>query len=185
MLKILYYASLYGGDRDPKSLLDEEKEMMDSDNHLQHELFGASAMGHELKEPRQAKDDPLAKKLDVSHIDCRNPLVPFEDFVNETLNEYINVEVDYKNKLESEDDQSTFSFANYSFVLTTASKQMILYMDNRIKMYKERRSAIIQTIMHATPPMPFLRIRVSRDRIIDDALVAVSMKNQKNLFFAL
>lgn len=38
----------------------------------------------------------------------------------------------------------------------------------------------MQTIIHGMPPMPFLRIRVSRDHIIDDALVALEMVAMEN-----
>lgn len=178
VMKILYYASMYGGKKDSSEVLEEERRLLEADNQLQSEFLGAAAMGHDRdsKEPRQTREDPLSKELDISHADCREPLVPYDDFINDTLNENISVEIDYKYKLESEENPSKFSFANYSFVLNTPSKQMSLYMDSRIQMYKERRSSILQTIIHGMPPMPFLRIRVSRDRIIDDALVAVSRK---------
>ena len=173
VMKILYYASLYGGEQDPPEVLEEEKNIAESEDFLQNELVGASAMGFESKEFKQPKEDPLGKELKVSHMEIKAPLVPYEDFVNESLNEYINVETDYKYKLETEEGK--FSFVNYSFIMNTASKQMSLYMDNRIRMFSERRSSILQTLIHGLPPMPFLRIRVSRDRIIDDALVAVSI----------
>lgn len=178
VMKILYYASLYGGEQDPSEILEEEKNVAESEDFLQNELLGASAMGFESKEFKQPKDDPLGKELKVSHMECRTPLVPYEDFVNESLNDYINVETDFKYKLEA--DEGKFSFVNYSFIMNTASKQMSLYMDNRIRMFSERRSSILQTLIHGLPPMPFLRIRVSRDRIIDDALVALEMVAMEN-----
>ena len=173
VMKILYYASLYGGEKDPPEIVEEEKNVAESEDFLQNELLGASAMGFESKEFKQPKDDPLGKELKVSHMECRTPLVPYEDFVNESLNDLINVETDFKNKIEA--DEGKFAFVNYSFIMNTASKQMSLYMDNKIRMFSERRSSILQTIIHGLPPMPFLRIRVSRDRVIDDALVAVSI----------
>ena len=173
VMKILYYASLYGGEQDPPEILEEEKNVSESEDFLQNELVGASAMGFESKEFKQPKDDPLGKELKISHMECKTPLVPYEDFVNESLNDTINVETDYKYKLES--DEGKFSFVEYSFIMNTASKQRSLYMDNRIRMFSERRSSILQTLIHGLPPMPFLRIRVSRNRIIDDALVAVSI----------
>ncbi|XP_045203681.2 ubiquitin-protein ligase E3A-like isoform X2 [Mercenaria mercenaria] len=180
VMKILYYASMYGGDKDSKAVLEEERRTVEGESQLQNEFLGASAMGHDFKEPRQIKDDPLGKELDITHADCRHPLVDYEEFVNETLNENISVETDYKFKLESEESPNKFSFANYSFVLNTASKQASLYMDNRIQMFRERRSSIIQTLVHGMPPMPFLRIRVSRERLIDDALVALEMVAMEN-----
>ncbi|KAL4230130.1 Ubiquitin-protein ligase E3A [Mactra antiquata] len=180
VMKILYYASMYGGEVDSKLILQEEKQILESESQLQHEFLGASAMGHDFKEPRIIPEDPLAVELGVNHADCQKPLVQYEDFVNDTLNEYISVETDYKYKLESEDSPDKFSFANYSFVLNTASKQASLYMDNRIQMFKERRTSIFQTLIHGMPPMPYLRVRVSRERIIDDALVALEMVAMEN-----
>ena len=53
---------------------------------------------------------------------------------------------------------------------------MAMYYDNRIRMISERRSAIISSIIHGGgQPMPYLRLRVRRDHLIDDALVGVSV----------
>nr|AAD34642.2 E3 ubiquitin-protein ligase [Mya arenaria] len=183
VMKILYYASLYGGQRDSRKILDEERKILEAESEMQNEMLGgAGAMGveREGKEVRPVRDDPLAKELDISHADCPSPLVPFEDFINDTLNETVSMEMDYKYKLDSEETPMKFSFFNHSFVLNMPSKQMGLYMDNRVQMYKERRSSVIQTIVHGMPTMPYLRIRVSRNRIIDDALVALEMVAMEN-----
>ncbi|KAH3713647.1 ubiquitin-protein ligase E3A-like [Dreissena polymorpha] len=189
VMKILYYASLYGGVRDSIEMLKTEQKIVESENELQSELFagaGAVGMDREIKEIRQANEDPLGKELGVRAADCRKPLVPFEDFVNELLNEKISVETDYKYKLESEGEdiahmaQVKFSFANHSFILNMPSKQMSLYLDSRVQMYKERRSSVIQTLIHGWAMMPFLRLRVSRNSLINDALVALEMIAMEN-----
>lgn len=170
VMKILYYASIYG-DHNVISLNSED----DSQNEVVDALMdlqGAFAIGHEPKETRQPKDDPLATELKVSVLDSRKPLVPYDEFVNETLNENIDLETDYKYKLEND---TKFSFMNCSFILTTASKQKCMNFDNRVRMYNERRTSIQQTVLFGIPPVPYLRLRVRRDHLIDDALVNVSL----------
>lgn len=168
VMKILFYASIIGGSMDPHTVLAEEKEMNETEESLQDMLQGG-AVGHEHKDLNKPKEDPLAQELTVSVLDCRKPLVPFDEFVNELLNEYVEIEADYKNKMESK-----FSFMNHSFILTTASKHTCMYIDNRVRMYNERRSSILNTFLRGLPPIPFLRLRVRRDHLIDDALVNVS-----------
>lgn len=171
VLKVVYYASLYGGAHDSHELVEEEKIAHEAD--LIHE-----AMGIEPKEQSQPKEDPLEKELGVSAINVRQPLIPYEEFVNEPLNEHIDISTDYA-CYRAEPD-SKFSFMTHNFVLTTASKHMSMYFDNRIRMLHERRTSLLQTIMHGSPPMPYLRIRVRRDHVVDDALVNLEMVAMEN-----
>lgn len=67
-----------------------------------------------------------------------------------------------------------FAFLKYPFILTAATKSLGLYYENRIRMYSERRVSILHAVVGAAPPMPFLRLKVRRTHIIDDALVEVS-----------
>lgn len=62
---------------------------------------------------------------------------------------------------------------NYSFILTPATKTLGLYFDNRIRMLSERRMCMLQTVSGYVTN-PYLRIKVRRDHLIDDALVEVS-----------
>ncbi|XP_014790908.1 ubiquitin-protein ligase E3A [Octopus bimaculoides] len=170
VMKILYYASMLGGIYDSKQLIDEEKKLNDADVNF-HELVGAVAA--EPKDQRKPIEDPLGKELGISPIHCRTPLVPFEDFVNDLLNEYLDVGTDFS-YYKSESSNSKFSFVNHSFLLTTCSKHTVMYFDNRIHMLNERRTSLIQTLVHGAPTMPYLRLKVRRERLIEDALVAVS-----------
>lgn len=174
MMKILYYASIYGGDRDSEQTISEEKAVNEVDENLQDMLQLQGAVGHsEPKESRHQKDDPFAQQMNVYCVDCRNPLVPYDEFINELLNEYLDVETDYKYKDDTEDNK--ISFMNHSYILTTSSKFTLMYFDNRVRMFNERRTSILQTFVHGLPPIPFLRLQVRRDHLIDDALVAVSI----------
>lgn len=179
VLKILYYASIYGGERDSKKTIAEEKAINDDDENLQDMLQLQGAVGHsEPKELRQQKEDPYAQQLNAYSIDCRKPLVPYDEFINELLNEYLDVETDYKYKDDTDDTK--ISFMNHNYILTTASKFTLMYFDNRVRMFNERRSSILQTIVHGLPPIPFLRLQVRRDHLIDDALVALEMTAMDN-----
>lgn len=66
----------------------------------------------------------------------------------------------------------------YPFILTPATKMMGLYYDNRIRMYSERRISILQSVT-GQPSSPYLRVKVKRDHIIEDALVEVSTKHSQ------
>lgn len=170
VMKILYYSSILGGECDSKKLIEEEKKLNNTDINF-HDFLGAVAA--EPKDQRQPIEDPLAKELGISPIDCRQPLVPFEDFVNDPLNEYLDVGTDFS-YYKSEQGNNKFSFVNHSFLLTTGSKHTVMYFDNRIHMLNERRTSLIQTLVHGAPTVPYLRLRVRRDHLIEDALVAVS-----------
>lgn len=72
----------------------------------------------------------------------------------------------------------------YSFILTPATKTLGLYYDCRIRMYSERRINSIHTQLAGQPSNPYLKLRVRRDHIIDDALVElemIAMGNPKDL----
>lgn len=77
-----------------------------------------------------------------------------------------------------------FSFMLYSFILTPATKTLGLYYDCRIRMYNERRFNSFQTQLVGQPSNPYLKLKVRRDHIIDDALVGlelIAMSNPKDL----
>lgn len=72
----------------------------------------------------------------------------------------------------------------YSFILTPATKTLGLYYDCRIRMYNERRFNSFQTQLVGQPSNPYLKLKVRRDHIIDDALVGlelIAMSNPKDL----
>lgn len=76
-----------------------------------------------------------------------------------------------------------FSFMLCSFILTPATKTLGLYYDSRIRMYSERRFNIFSTQV-GQPLNPYLKLRVRREQIIDDALVElemIAMGNPKDL----
>lgn len=170
LMKIIFYASLLGGVIEDTNLTNEDEETVESDENL-HDLLGTRPSS-ESKENQRIKEDPLSIDLNVKVIDCRSPLLPFEEFYNEPLSDQLEMDRDFA---YYKTDGGKFSFMNYSFILTPAVKAMGLYYDNRIRMYSERRLSVLQSLVHGAPPNPYLRLRVRRDHIIDDALVGVSI----------
>lgn len=66
-----------------------------------------------------------------------------------------------------------FSFMRHSFILMPATKTLGLYFDNRIRMYSERHSSLMNAFIGTVPPQPYLRLKVRRDHVIADALIGV------------
>lgn len=69
-------------------------------------------------------------------------------------------------------------------MLQTTVKSTQLYYDNRLHMLQERRGALIHSILAASTgseaaalEMPFFKICVARERVLEDALLAVSALN--------
>ena len=167
-MKLLYYASIISGNMDPPELLEQERLMNESSDEGLQEY----AVGRENKERNQPKQDPLEKELDVAPINCRHPVVPGDDFINEPLSDNIEMDIDYT--YYKSDSESKFSFMTHSFVLTTAVKSLGMFYDNRIRMMNERRASLLQSLVHRASSTPYLRLKIRRDHIIDDSLVAVS-----------
>nr|UUF95670.1 ubiquitin E3 ligase [Laodelphax striatellus] len=185
LMKIIYYASLLAGDLDSPELREDDSAAAGCSDDLP---WGPLPGHKSFKQPHV--DDPLAQELKVNVLDCRQPLIPFTDFYNEPLSDVVEMDKDfanYKNHRggDSADRSSAaaFSFMRYSFVLTPATKTLALYYDNRIRMYTERRISFLQNVV-GQPANPYLRLKVRRDHIIDDALVElemVAMENPKDL----
>lgn len=165
-LKVAFYASIQGGEVDVGNN-EEDEEDLASDELTLHELLGEEQLYR--KGPWV---DPLQKELDVRPIDCIKPLIPFEDFINESLNEVLEVDRDFT--FFKVNEEVKFSFQSCPFILTVFNKSRGLYYDNRISMYSERRRSAFYSMTQDTEPNPFLRLKVRRDHIIDDALVQVS-----------
>ncbi|XP_045459726.1 ubiquitin-protein ligase E3A [Melitaea cinxia] len=175
LMKIVYYANMLAGVIEPN--LREEPIVLTNQldplgDALDH-LYPLSSMKN-FKGTQQ--DDPLATELDINVLDVRKPYLPFEEFYNEPLSDTIEMDIDLANcKTELANAGRKFSFLKYPFVLTPATKSLGLYYENRIRMYSERRVSLLHAVVGAAPPMPFLRLKVRRSHIIDDALVELEM----------
>ncbi|XP_063233453.1 ubiquitin-protein ligase E3A [Bacillus rossius redtenbacheri] len=180
LMKILYYANILAGELDPPELRHEDTAAAPLDDTLLSDLA--------VKSPRPPPpEDPLAAELGVSVLDSRRPLFHFAEFYNEPLSDAIEMDKDFACYKSGESlshlADRKFSFMNYAFVLTPATKTLGLYYDNRIRMYSERRMSFFNTVV-GQPTNPYLRLKVRRDHIIEDALVElemVAMENPKDL----
>lgn len=167
-LKMVYYANVVGGDVDTDHNEEEDEEPIPESS----ELTLQELLGEERRNKKGPRVDPLETELGVKTIDCRKPLIPFEEFINEPLNDVLEMDKDYTFfKVETE---NKFSFMICPFILNAVTKNLGLYYDNRIRMYSERRITVLYSLVQGQQLNPYLRLKVRRDHIIDDALVRVS-----------
>ncbi|XP_048526235.1 ubiquitin-protein ligase E3A isoform X2 [Dendroctonus ponderosae] len=166
LVKILYYSNILAGVLEPPYL-----RYVDYMNDSMDESFLSVKLSKSI-----APEDSLATVLGVNILDCRKPFLPYSEFYNEPLSDMVEMDRDFAN---FKSELGKFSFMNYPFILTPATKTMGLYFDNRIRMYSERRISILQAVT-GHPSNPYLRVKVRRDNIIDDALVELEMISMEN-----
>ncbi|XP_076252231.1 ubiquitin protein ligase E3A isoform X2 [Rhynchophorus ferrugineus] len=166
LMKILYYANMLAGVLESPALRNvyEISDTMD-------ESLLAVKLNKSI-----TPEDPMARVLGIHVLDCRKPYLPFSEFYNEPLSDAVEMDRDFAN---FKSELGKFSFMNYPFILTPATKTMGLYFDNRIRMYSERRISLLQAVS-GQPSNPYLRLKVRRDNIIDDALVELEMISMEN-----
>lgn len=148
-LKLFYYSSILAGNFDKLKLSVDRMDASDS-----------------------AKEESLATSLELDVLDCRKPSLPFDDFINEPLNEIIAVDRDftyYKTK-------EGFSFMDYNFILSTLVKSIWMFYDNRVHMLQERHMHRMYNLLRGQQTPPYLKMTVHRDNLIQDALVNVSVE---------
>ncbi|XP_035617267.2 ubiquitin-protein ligase E3A-like [Oncorhynchus keta] len=173
-LKIVYYANVMGGEVDTEHNEEEDEEPIPESS----ELTLQELLGEERRNKKGPRVDPLETELTIRTSDSRRPLIPFEEFVNEPLNEVLEMDKDYTFfKVETE---NKFSFMTCPFILNAVTKNLGLYYDNRIRMYSERRITVLYSLVQGQQLNPYLRLKVRRDHIIDDALVRLEMIAMEN-----
>ncbi|XP_014005202.1 ubiquitin-protein ligase E3A isoform X2 [Salmo salar] len=173
-LKLVFYANVLGGDLDTGHNEEEEEEPPSESS----ELTLQELLGEERRNKKGPRVDPLEKELGVRTLDCRRPLIPFEEFVNEPLNDVLEMDKDFT--FFKVDSESKFSFQSCPFVLNACTKSLGLYYDNRISMYSERRITALYSLVQGQQLNPYLRLKVRREHIIDDALVRLEMISMEN-----
>ncbi|XP_036133707.1 ubiquitin-protein ligase E3A isoform X2 [Molossus molossus] len=173
-LKMVYYANVVGGEVDTDHNEDDDEEPIPESS----ELTLQELLGEERRNKKGPRVDPLETELGVKTLDCRKPLIPFEEFINEPLNDVLEMDKDYTFfKVETE---NKFSFMTCPFILNAVTKNLGLYYDNRIRMYSERRITVLYSLVQGQQLNPYLRLKVRRDHIIDDALVRLEMIAMEN-----
>lgn len=194
IMRILFYANILAGDLDPASL--RHPEPQDAEEGSLHEsVFGVDIPSSKPSQHTPPHEDPLGKLLGVSVLDARRPLLPFLEFYNEPLSDAIEMDRDFGYYRASEELAAEthecgpsaryvkFSFMYYAFILSPATKTLGLYYDSRIRMYSGRRISYLQSVV-GQPTNPYLRLKVRREHIIEDALVElemIAMENDKDL----
>lgn len=176
-LKLIYFASVLSGEKDEEiSFESTSVAEVDVDEPMSMGNLLADMLTDNNEEGETSKDE-LADKLKIDVHKCRKPLIPYQDFVNECLNEAIETDRDF---MHYKDGGIRFSFMNFPFVLNTATKSSCLFYDNRVRMYTERRMTLLYGLMQGQMPMsPYLRLKVRRDHLIADALVWLEMIAQE------
>ncbi|KAG6448074.1 hypothetical protein O3G_MSEX005305 [Manduca sexta] len=175
LMKIVYYANMLAGVMESNTLREEPIVIPNQQDPLEN-VLGHLYPPTSLKNSKNSQpDDPLAIELDLNVLDARKPHLPFEEFYNEPLSDTIEMDIDFGNYKTEISKGKKFAFLKYPFILTPATKSLGLYYENRIRMYSERRVSLLHAVVGASPPMPFLRLKVRRSHIIDDALVELEM----------
>ncbi|XP_040167287.1 ubiquitin-protein ligase E3A isoform X1 [Anopheles arabiensis] len=204
-MKLVYYANILAGELEPKHYreLDLRDTSLPSYLSLIPEDDDVRPADAEVRSRQKKVEDPFITELDVNPLDCRKPLVPYEEFYNELLCDVVEMDHDYLEyksiasavngalSLIGTDPSTIFSFMQYAFILTPTTKTLALYYDSRIRMYSERRLSFLQQQQQLRQNSsalqavnPYLNLKIRRDHIIDDALVEleiIAMSNPKDL----
>ncbi|XP_055691470.1 ubiquitin-protein ligase E3A isoform X1 [Lutzomyia longipalpis] len=192
VMKILYYADILAGDVDPGQLREDDATSTVSGTAgvgADEDLEATARWSFdEVKFTGAARADPLAQELGVQPVDARRPFLPLSEFYNESLSDTIEMDYDYLNyknlHMDEKNMNKKFCFMLYSFILTPATKTLALYYDSRIRMYSERRINLFTTHLSGQTPNPYLKLKVRREHLIDDALIElemITMENPKDL----
>ena len=144
--------------------------------------------------------DPLEELLNIRLIDCREPKIPFDQFINEVANKHIDIQHDYVEYIQQmqlqehrkhltsrtgtaaniHSKKNIFSFLNNPFFLTLSKKNLGLYYDNKIKMMRERRHNIMMSLLEGSIPNPYFKMRLTRQNLLVEALSLIELQEQEN-----
>lgn len=206
VMKILFCANILASEVIETSKYVPETSKASSDDNVldEDDEDDFSSISYSSK-TKQSYEDPLMKELNINPCDVHEPFIPFEEFQNEPLCDVIETDEDYKRYrllVSKENSMSIsankkFSFIVYSFILTPAAKTLALFFDSRVKMYTERTSSLFNAynflnssnFLGDNPFLgsisnPYLKLKIRRDFIIDDALAElemVALSNPKDL----
>lgn len=201
-LRLLFYAALIGtstDDEDWRSNLKKNSEMtlnlesddvenrMDTDEptaeptaEMSEDDRQINEILHAHKEAKTSEEqDPIAKTLKLDWCNISRPRLPYVEFLNETVNNALDVEKDFVNYKfpngEESMDNDIFSFMNHPFILNTKQKTIYLFYDSRVKQIQHRRRAQMNMLFNGQIALPYLMVKVSRDNIIQDALIQLEI----------
>ncbi|KAJ3314833.1 putative E3 ubiquitin-protein ligase HTD2 [Boothiomyces sp. JEL0838] len=131
----------------------------------------------------EAGSDPDEKVINVvqtlsifAAINETNNFIPYYELYNETVEESLDLKEDYP-KWKVHDG---FSFCNYSFLLSTATKGDILRIESMIQMRHELQDSFFRA-MFIGVNNPYLQLEVRRANIIRDTLYQLEGKTNHDL----
>lgn len=193
-MRYIYYASLLGGRLDPEDQIKKEREIEEEETKfLQNSLrLEENQMVNVEAHSMNYRIDPLEDILNIRPHDCREPKIPHEQFLNEIVNKFIDIQhdyVEYIQLIQNMEQQSSsnpavkkhiFSFLANPFCLVLSKKNLGLYYDNKIKMMRERRHNIMMSLLEGSMPMPYFKIRLQRSNLLVDALSLIELQDQEN-----
>lgn len=197
-MKVLYYANILAGQYENTRTKEEEFDprFLGLDFEDEDEPYVGASHDDSMAGSKLFTADPLSVELDVCAMDSRQPLIPFSEFCNEVLSEALEMDQDYLNfynvrmrlaDLEVGGEEVTYaktSFMVYPFVLTTMKKTLAMYFHSRIRMYSMGRISMLNHHMQGQPINPYLKLKVRRDHLIEDALIElelIAVNNPKDL----
>ena len=142
-------------------------------------LLASKKMGH--CRPKGNYHDPetltkfvsLKQRLGIHPNDVIKPVIAFDEFINEELNNVIDIYSDFESLFRS---QSQFSFFSYPYLLTPANKVEKLFLDNKMAMLHQRRMILLNALINGqqTLELPVLLLAIDRHNIVNDTLTRVS-----------
>ena len=138
-----------------------------------------SFMAKTKPEFMQASDtdyEQLILRLQVHPCLVKKFPVPLSEFINDELNRRIDMSVDYQREYSSNIGDKSFSFLEHPYMLNVTNKVEKLYRDNLVSMFSERHRAVIHSVLTGVADIPYLVLRISREKIVEDALVQVRLK---------
>lgn len=194
-MRFIYYASLLGGRLDPEDQIKKERAIEEEEMKLLESSFSLeeNSLLSDTFNLLNNRIDPLEEILDIRPYDCREAKIPHEQFLNEIVNKFIDIQhdyVEYIQQIQNLDQQShqaantpkkrIFSFLANSFCLILSKKNLGLYYDNKIKMMRERRHNIMMSLLEGSMPMPYFKIRLQRSNLLVEALSLIELQEQEN-----
>ncbi|CAF0925783.1 unnamed protein product [Adineta steineri] len=118
-------------------------------------------------------ENKLQLKLDIEPNEYRHGQYSFDTFVNEFANEKIEIKKEYLDFIQKPLNTTEFSFIFYPFFLSTINKIALLNIENKARMYFQRRSVLMHNIFSMIPINPYFKLCVRRDHLIEDALISL------------
>ncbi len=140
----------------------------------------ATPIPREIQEKTLNAFEMLLMKCDVHPSETYDTPIKLTDFINECINNGLNMLVDYKRQSMRMVNGNrkvigkTFSFLDHPYILEPVNKVEKLYFDNQLSMINERHRTLFHAIISGIPDIPFLLLRVDRNHLVSDTLAQVN-----------